>query len=470
MTFFSFKPHTLDSKHVTLALGLAVISLGQALQHGNGYLNSTSLFFLTLSLVFLGWAFFFPTTFGDKFFAKTTFSFLLLGLLLQIFQLSFLYFGDSEFLSLLPNFWQFRIETLAAGTLAIIHLALYKKLSTKWNNVLTVLVLLILWFSGVWLIKNIPYPFIDVFVFQQNSGDALLKGVNPYTLSTPNIYGDKYIYGYGAELIQDGVLTIGNPYPPLSIYVSSLGYFLGGDVRYSHLVAFLASGALMAFFHPGRMSKLAAYLFLFMPKSFYVLEQSWTEPIVVMFFMLAVYTAVHCPRWAPIMVGLFFASKQYLIFVFPLVLWLFPLRKPFGAWLRSYANIVLAALLVTVPLALWNFPAFLWNVGEAQWYQIFRLDALSYLAAYARVTDVQPSQLVAFVLLGLAFFMAWYFIPQTPEGFSSAFAWCLILFFAFNKQAFCNYYFLVIGALCATLAMLSSKLSSNLLKQEVSVV
>jgi len=42
--------------------------------------------------------------------------------------------------------------------------------------------------------------------------------------------------------------------------------------------------------------------------------------------------------------------------------------------------------------------------------------------------------------------------PRSPAGFAAATAFTFILFFAFAKQAFCNYYFLVIGMLCAALA------------------
>lgn len=459
--FIEARPRNLDFPHVGIALGLASICLGQALQYQNGFLSIISLFYLTLSWIFLGWALFGRSTFGSSLFVKFSFLVLFLGLLLQIYQLAFTYLGDSQFLSLLPELWQFRTGILLAGGLAVASLVLQKWVSSKWINLLTALVLLTLGLSGIWLIKHEPYPFIDVFVFHQNSGYALLRGINPYTLTTPNIYGESYIYAYGKELIHNGILTIGNPYPPLSIYVSTLGYLFGGDIRYSHLAAFLLAGVLIAFLYPGRDSKLAAYLFLFMPKSFYVIEQSWTEPIVVMFLMAFIYCAVHRPRWLPIMAGLLFASKQYLLFAFPLLLLLIPFEAPFLIWFRRFGVIVLTGLAVTIPLAVRNLPAFMWNVGQAQWYQIFRLDALSYLAAYARVTDVQPSQLTAFVVLALTFFFVWRFLPRTPEGFAAAFSLCLILFFAFNKQAFCNYYFLVIGAMCAALSALSPKLTTN---------
>jgi hypothetical protein len=42
--------------------------------------------------------------------------------------------------------------------------------------------------------------------------------------------------------------------------------------------------------------------------------------------------------------------------------------------------------------------------------------------------------------------------PRTPAGFAAASALVFLVFFAFNKQAFTNYYSLVIGALCTAAA------------------
>ena len=53
-------------------------------------------------------------------------------------------------------------------------------------------------------------------------------------------------------------------------------------------------------------------------------------------------------------------------------------------------------------------------------------------------------------LIGSA--LALWRLPRTPAGFAMAIAVTFIGFFVFNKQAFCNYYFFVIGALCASLA------------------
>jgi hypothetical protein len=43
-------------------------------------------------------------------------------------------------------------------------------------------------------------------------------------------------------------------------------------------------------------------------------------------------------------------------------------------------------------------------------------------------------------------------LPRTPAGFGVAIGLTFWAFFVFNKQAFCNYYFFVIGALYASVA------------------
>ncbi len=68
--------------------------------------------------------------------------------------------------------------------------------------------------------------------------------------------------------------------------------------------------------------------------------------------------------------------------------------------------------------------------------------------------DQTPSQLFPFIALAGAILLAWRFAWRTPAGFAISLAFCLLIFFAFNKQAFCNYYYLVIGVLCSGFAVL----------------
>jgi hypothetical protein len=44
--------------------------------------------------------------------------------------------------------------------------------------------------------------------------------------------------------------------------------------------------------------------------------------------------------------------------------------------------------------------------------------------------------------------------PRNAGGFAGAVAMVYFTFFALNRQAFCNYYFLVIAAMCCAIAAL----------------
>lgn len=454
--YIPYSPNTFEVSHTRLGLALASICLGQALQSGNGFINVAGIFFLTLSLIYLGYAIFKQPRIQYQHLTKVLFPILIIGLLLQIYQLATSLPGDSSLLFSQLDLWLFRFGVIISGSLALTSLVAKNWLS----NLFVALVLLSFWFLGVFIIENSPAPFIDVFVFHQTSAKALLNGYNPYMLFAPNIFG--HTNYYGSELVNGDLLTIGNPYPPLSIYMSTIGYILFNDIRYSHLFAIILSGGMMAFLHPSRETKLAAFIFLFTPRIFYVIEQSWTEPIVLLFLVGSVYIAIRRPRWLSFAFGLFFASKQYLIFIFPLVFLLIPFKSSWKKTIVSLTEIIGTSLVVTAPLALWNFSAFLWNVGIAQWYQVFRLDALSYFALYTLAFNQKPSQLISFIVLTISLFFIWRLIPRTPTGFAVATAWCLGIFFAFNKQAFCNYYFLVIGATCVAFVSLSTEQSISL--------
>jgi hypothetical protein len=77
---------------------------------------------------------------------------------------------------------------------------------------------------------------------------------------------------------------------------------------------------------------------------------------------------------------------------------------------------------------------------------------LSVLAWWVDHGHAQPSPVVPFVVVAVASAVAVWRLPRTPAGFGAATALTFLAFFAFNKQAFCNYYFFVVGALAVTLA------------------
>jgi hypothetical protein len=435
-----------------LSLGVAALALGQAVQSGNGGLTFPATIWLTVTLVGAACGVAAHYRPAGRRAQSVIYTVLVAGLVWQIGQLITILPGI--YLTPMPyaDFQRFQAGVLIAGCLALLSLAPESWLRPKLRVTLVALTLVALFGMGVWVIRASPHPKIDTYLFHQMSSAALLQGQNPYLVAPPNIYG--HMEFYGAELVKDGRMTIGNPYPPLTVYLSTLGYLAGGDIRYSHLLAIILAGALITRLRPGREALLAAYLLLFTPRVFFILEQSWTEPFVLLGVVLTVYCALHQPRFTPLALGLLLASKQYMPFLLPVAILLLPRHATWRDWVRLFGGAVGVAFVVTVPLAVWDMPAFLWNVGWAQWYQVFRLDALSYLAIYARAFGQPPSQFLSFGALLLALAFCWRYAPRSPEGFAAALAFSLGIFFAFNKQAFANYYFLVIGTLCGAFAAL----------------
>lgn len=303
---------------------------------------------------------------------------------------------------------------------------------------------------GVWTLRSAPEPVppIDVFIFQRDAAAAVLQGVNPYSITFPNPYLTGAYYGPG--MVVDGRLQFGFVYPPLSAYLSTLGQWLGGDVRYAQLGAMTLAGLFMATTRRGPLGPLAAALYLFTPRTLFVLEQSWTEPLVVLFLAATVWCAARTPRLTPYVLGLFLAVKQYAVLALPVALLL--TRSLRGWWaLVVRAGVVAAA--VTLPLALTELPGFVRAVVTLQFAQPFRPEALSYLGLLAGPGGRPPFGTgVAFAVAAAVGALALWRLPRTPAGYALGVAALFLAFFVLNKQAFANYYFFVIGALCTAVA------------------
>ncbi|HEY2994711.1 MAG TPA: hypothetical protein VGM22_18005 [Methylomirabilota bacterium] len=301
---------------------------------------------------------------------------------------------------------------------------------------------------GAWIIHASPRPFIDVYVFHVEALRVLGQGLDPYGRTIPNIYDHEAFYGPG--VVVSGRVQSGFPYPPLSLLMAGVGHVLGGDFRFANVAAMGLAALLIGTCRPGAL--VAAALFLFTPRMALVLEQGWTEPYVVLLLAATVWCALRAPALVPVALGLFFAVKQYTVLAAPLVVLLYPGPAPWRDAARALAKAALVAVVVTLPFVVADPSAFARDVIALQFRQPFRADSLSYPAAWLRATGRMPPAWPAFVLAPLALAVGLWRAPRTPAGFALAVALTFLVFFAFNKQAFVNYYFFLVGALCCALA------------------
>ncbi|MEP7009951.1 MAG: hypothetical protein ABJC13_06485 [Acidobacteriota bacterium] len=329
-----------------------------------------------------------------------------------------------------------------------------------WRKGLVFLLLALHLALGIWTVRSQPQPKIDVFVFQQEGSRALAGGENPYRLAMPDIYDEEESAKlYAPGWWQGDRLRFGFPYPPLSLLLAFPGYLFGGDPRLAQVVATTLAGALIAFLAPGRMGTLAAALFLFTPRGFYVLEQGWTEPFPVLLFAAFLWAAVRAPRGRPWLLGALFAVKQYLIVLAPLLQLLAPWSLPARRLPRLALQALGIALAITAPFVLWDPRAFYTSVVAVHLAQPYRPDSLTFLAllpdAVARKLAFLPP-LAAIGAIGLALRRG----ARTPPGFSVACALTLLAFFSCSKQAHANYYHLAIGMLSVALAAIDAPIDT----------
>jgi hypothetical protein len=176
---------------------------------------------------------------------------------------------------------------------------------------------------------------------------------------------------------------------------------------------------------------------------FHIEEIGWTEPFLVLMFAITVILSVHGSISTALALGLFFALKQYTFFVIPIAV------RSLGT--RAVGAALMIAAAVTLPLVMWDWNAFLHSAVWLQFRQPWRADALSF-AVLLNYLGMPRMPWLGFAAAGLALLAVMLRRNGHPAVFARDVAFVLFAFFAFNKQAFYNYYFLVLGALCCALA------------------
>jgi hypothetical protein len=303
-------------------------------------------------------------------------------------------------------------------------------------------------------VEAVPWPVFDFYELQRVAGLELLTGANPYTMRVENWFPGWNSH-VDASLVQNGVPLFGFIYPPLALLQILPVQLFGLDFRYAYVLLAVATAALVGTCGRGPVPKLAAALLVSSPYGAYVIAAGWSEPGVGVWLAATVWLACRRPGATGVGLGLFAAAKQYVPLTAPLALLLVPREGPADRRRRLLALLVPAAVVaavVTLPLALWDLPAFWFSTVSVQLRQPFRPDSLSVLALLYKWGVKEPPAVLGFVALAVGQAVALWRAPRSPAGFAAGMTLSLLLFFAFSKQAFANYYTLAIIAAVTALA------------------
>jgi hypothetical protein len=305
--------------------------------------------------------------------------------------------------------------------------------------------------AGIIVIRKYPNPPIDVFLMQQAGTGALAKGQNPYTATIVDMYGPTS--KYQTPFVENGRTLYGSTYPPLIHFMELPSYLLTGDVRYTHLLALIASACLIVWAYPSWTSLGIAIFLVVNPVAMSMVQWAWVEPLALLLFSATLFFAVRYPPLVPWFFGLFLASKQTHLAMLPLA----PLVIPVGGNWRSLGIFIAKALAVVaafyIPFFLWNQGAFLLSLIMLQVKMPLRPDLISYPAYLVGHGFPALPIWLPFLFLLIVCWLCWRNAPRTPSGFAISSGFLMLVFFALSKQGSPNYHFFAFSALCCGLAL-----------------
>jgi len=185
----------------------------------------------------------------------------------------------------------------------------------------------------------------DVYHAHRLAGDALRSGQNPYT--------DAVTFPNGNPFAPADSVVEGYPYPPVALSAYGLaGAFtdprLISAVCWLAFLGWLAFGAWRTASDEDSRVKLSVLLLMALaPLGSEVWYMAWTEPWTLFLFLMAALAWTRTHIWSGVLLGFALASKQYLIFLLPLVL----LSRDQGWRKRSTAAVVTAGVTLVAGLA-----------------------------------------------------------------------------------------------------------------------
>jgi hypothetical protein len=296
---------------------------------------------------------------------------------------------------------------------------------------------------------GVPNPTIDVWMWIQTCGKALLHGVHPYTVTAPDAYGGAYDFGSTPTVL---------PYTPAVVLIAAPAIALFRDYRYAvaialPLAAVLVQAAAKAMAADPETADAATLALILFPRSAQMVAFGYTDGFLVLSAAASLWWFARGRRTAEAIAFVMLpALKQYAAAP-ALVYAAMRCRR------RDAAIAAAAALATVAPLLLWNTRATLDGILYLIRAPIgFRDDSDTLTAMVAQLVGWRSP-----VWLGVAagFASAAVAAPlvrtRGMAGVLLASALSLILCFLAATQAFFNYYLVPVALLAFAAVTLTGR-------------
>lgn len=291
-------------------------------------------------------------------------------------------------------------------------------------------------FLSVWTITNSPKPVIDAFYNMKEAGLLVISGGNPYSHMYTQVY--------------KGIISNYFTYLPFSFIFTLPFTLLTGDPRYSIIFANIACAVLfsrLAKSNNKKMTYLFITVFLFLPRSFYMLEHMYIDPLIFFFFILSIYFLVQNKTKSFLLsLALFFSFKQNLLLLFPLYL-----KKEIVSRFLNWKKILVFTLPIIFPLYYLyrNTNAFLTNTVYTLFSPLISTMTVKSpvstslaLPTFLRIFFNTQSR-IPYIIGIIIFFLILMFVLRSK---ASILLKSIVIFFAFHfclYQSFYNHYFFI---------------------------
>jgi len=283
--------------------------------------------------------------------------------------------------------------------------------------------------TGIVTILVVPDPHIDVWYFLQQSSDGLLHGQDMYRQHWRHSHGLQAIY----------------PYLPLTTVLLAPFRWLASDVRAGLLLAGLLTSWQLRRLAPAAPAALAL-LVLTHPHWAFLVDQSWTEPLLLALLTAAVLAASRDrPGLAVLALAGALACKQHVVLLLPL----FAVWPAFG--LRRTAQSAGLAFAAVLPWLIWS-PHQFWHDAVKANLDLGVIPRALCVPSLLLRHNIEVGFWFTLLALAVAYAVALLRLPRTASGLALGSALVLLALDLANKQSFFNHYTLPLGLLVVAMA------------------